>query len=128
MTGEHRRYKKGGGVFDRVKPKRNFWAGNDEIGLGAWELALRYTWIDLDSDGPDDNGGTETSRIRGGKLQNITAAANWYLNPNAKVMFNYVFTDVEDGDRNTTVVDGVEGPNRANGQAHTFMMRFAMDF
>ncbi len=90
LTGEYRPYDKGDGTFTRVRPKKNFLLGEDEIGPGAWELAVRYSHLDLD-DTPVD----------GGELGNFTAGVNWYLNPCTRVMFNYVFTDLEDvGDMN----------------------------
>jgi phosphate-selective porin OprO/OprP len=90
ITGEHRPYDKSDGTFTRVRPKRNFTLGDDGVGPGAWEVALRYSHLDLD-DTPVD----------GGELGNLTAGLNWYLNPCARVMFNYVFADVEDaGDLN----------------------------
>jgi len=83
LTGENRRYKLSEGAFDRVKPKRNFGWGED-AGPGAWELALRYSSIDLNSG----------EAVRGGEEDNITAAVNWYLNPNTRVMLNYIKADI----------------------------------
>ena len=80
LTGEHRPYKMTSGVFDRVKPNRNFLDG----GCGALELAGRYSHLDLD-DGP----------IAGGELDDYTLGLNWYWNPNTRVMFNYVRANVE---------------------------------
>ena len=53
LTGEHRPYKASDAAFSRVKPKANFMG--KEGGLGAWEIAARYSHIDLE-DG-DINGG-----------------------------------------------------------------------
>ena len=64
-----------------MKPKKNF--GSD--GGGAWELALRYSSIDL-NDGD----------VTGGKMNDITFGINWYLNPATRMMLNYVYSDVED--------------------------------
>lgn len=90
LTGEHRPYKMSSGTFDRVRPIRPFTLG-EERGPGAWELAFRYSRIDLDD-----------GAIRGGKLDDITLGVNWYLNPNVRVMFNYVHSEVDhdlyDGD------------------------------
>jgi phosphate-selective porin OprO/OprP len=90
ITGEHRPYKKGAGTFDKVKPKNNFGFGEGK-GWGAWELALRYSTIDLDD-----------KWVRGGEEDNFALGVNWYLNPNMRVMLNYVKSDIDhiffDGD------------------------------
>ncbi len=96
LTGEHRAYKNSTGAFDRVKPKTNFGKG----GIGAWEVALRYSQLDL-NDAP----------ITGGELKDITLGVNWYLNPNVRAMLNYVGADLD------TV-----------GDADILQLRFQIDF
>jgi len=85
LTGEHRPYKKTSGAFDRVKPNHNFGLG-EHGGLGAWEALLRYSAVDLNDSG-----------ITGGRLNDVTAGLTWYLNPNWKIMFNYVFAQLDRG-------------------------------
>ena len=80
LTGEQRNYKASSASFDRLRPLKNFAPGE---GPGAWELALRYSTLDLTD-----------KAIEGGRLRNMTAAVNWYLNPVARVMFNYVYGDL----------------------------------
>ncbi len=83
LTGESRAYKKSAGTFSRVKPNNNF--GFDEDGgPGAVELALRYSSIDV-TDPP----------IYGGRQDDITAGINWYLNPNMRMMLNYVHAGID---------------------------------
>jgi phosphate-selective porin OprO/OprP len=112
ITGENRPYSTKGGTFSRIKPKRNFL---DDGGFGAWELALRWSWIDLN----DEN-------IQGGEENNFTVGLNWYLNPNYRLMFNYVYADVkdrgpiEDADGNLILTE--------DGDANIFQMRFQVDF
>jgi phosphate-selective porin OprO/OprP len=72
LTGEDRPWKSG--VFQRVKPRTNF---DGSGGVGAWELAFRLGRADFQSDG-----------VAGGRADQWTAGANWYLNPNARVMLN----------------------------------------
>ena len=82
LTGESRQYSTSLSVFSRVSPKKNF--GSDG-GLGAWEIGLRYSSLDLDD-----------KTIRGGKLNNITIGINWYLNPSTRFMANYVLAQLND--------------------------------
>lgn len=82
LTGEHRPYKTSEGAFTSVKPTKNF--GITEPGPGAWELVARYSELDL------------TDRaFAGGKLRDVTAGLNWYLNPNIRLMANYIHADRE---------------------------------
>ncbi|VAX22486.1 Phosphate/pyrophosphate-specific outer membrane porin OprP/OprO [hydrothermal vent metagenome] len=78
ITGESRNYKNG--VFGRVKPRKDFGPG-----AGAFEVAVRYSAIDLDDGG-----------VRGGEETNSTVALNWLLNPNSRVMANYINADLKD--------------------------------
>lgn len=67
LTGEPRGYDWHQGVFTNPKPHTNFGNG----GWGAWEVAARYSVLDLTS-----------LDIRGGREANFTAGINWFLNPN----------------------------------------------
>ena len=82
LTGEHRTYNRNTGTFGRTRPRHNFRAGGH--GLGAWEVAVRYSELDLDDDPVD-----------GGHLRNATVGLNWYLNPNTRFMANYVRADLK---------------------------------
>lgn len=82
LTGEQRPYSKSAGAFGRVKPKRN--AFGRDGGAGAWEIAARYSTLDLD-DGD----------IVGGEMDIVTAALNWYLNPNMRLMIDYSLADLD---------------------------------
>lgn len=84
LTGEHKNYKLGKGVFDKIRPNNNFTLS--EGGTGAWEVLVRYSNLDL-----------EDGSYAGGELSDITLGINWYLNPNMKVMLNYVHGELEDG-------------------------------
>lgn len=102
LTGEHRKYSKKDGCFSRLKPDNNFNWGN---GLGAFELAARYSELDLTD-----------KHITGGRLSDITLGLNWYLNPNTRVMLNYVHSDLD-----------LSSINVKNGNADIFAMRFQVD-
>lgn len=97
LTGETRPWKDG--VFDRIIPKSNY---DGEGGTGAWEVLASYSTIDLDD-----------RSVEGGRLHTWVIGLNWYLNPNTRVMVNYVHADL---DRlNAEIVEAVE-------------LRFMIDF
>lgn len=80
LTGESRPYDRKTGALDRLVPLRPFIHEGDCLqGPGAWELAARWSMIDLDS-----------GNRNGGKLNDFTAGLNWYLNGFTKFQFNYV--------------------------------------
>lgn len=79
LTGERRKYDPSDGTFGRTKPKSNFFTDDDPMGTGAWELAARYSKIDLND-----------KEISGGTMEDLTFAVNWYLNAYTRVMLNYV--------------------------------------
>ncbi len=105
LTGEHRQYKKSHGAFSRVKPRHNF--SLKEGGLGAWQLAARYSHLGLNDED-----------LRGGEEDNITLGLNWYLNPNMRLMLNYVIADV----------DRDFGGRERDLDANYLMMRYQIDF
>lgn len=82
LTGERRSYSTSSGTFGLVRPKKNFRFGG---GPGAWELKARYSGIDLNH-----------KDIRGGELDNFSAGVNWYLNPNMRIMWDYIRADLDD--------------------------------
>lgn len=95
LTGEHRPYVPERGIFGSVRPARNF---DLRGGLGAWQLALRYSWVDL-ADGAFRDPSLDPPEGR--RLDNISVGLNWYLNPYLRMMVNYIRADLQDvGDTN----------------------------
>lgn len=90
-TGESRRYRPERAAFGRIKPKRPLNAG----GLGAWELAARFSHLDLTD-----------KEIIGGSEDNLTFGLNWYPTGNTRFTFNVV--KVLEVDRPGDASDGVE--------------------
>jgi phosphate-selective porin OprO and OprP len=76
LTGESRNYKAKTASWDRIKPNRNF---DLKGGLGAWELAAGYDYMNLNS-GP----------VQGGRASVAKFGVNWYLNSHTRFMANYV--------------------------------------
>lgn len=95
--------------YGRVRPVRDFLCVRDgacrHSGPGAWEIGLRYDHVDANS-----------GLIQAGALDSLTVGLNWYLNPNAKIMTNYVYTF-----RNTGVA-------ASTGSFNALGMRVHVDF
>ena len=112
LTGENRGYSRSAKAFDRVDVFTPFFHVNTCdgtcTGWGAWELAARWSYIDL-VDGVALDAGTE------GRLEHFTFGVNWYLNNYTRLMFNYVHSILDEA-------DGDEG------EADLFGVRFQVDF
>jgi len=96
LSGEHRPYKVSSGSFGRVKPDSIVGQG----GTGAWEVAVRYSSIDL-----QDSGYT------GGAQNDITLGVNWYATPNVRFMMNYVHASTNPTSPTTFAGTGDENIN-----------------
>ncbi len=106
LTGEHRLYDRSEGLFDGVIPAQNFSLTNST--WGAFEVALRLSALDLDSQG-----------LAGGRQRDLTAGLNWYLSPSTRLMFNYVHVLVNSRG-NPPAVDG--------GRANIWQARLQQEF
>jgi phosphate-selective porin OprO/OprP len=109
LTGEHRPYDRKAGAIDRIKPFEDFfWVrdgeGRMQHGSGAVELAGRISYINLNAD-----------NVRGGELTDLTFGVNWYLNPYAKLVFNYIHAFLDD-------------PARGNSDTDIVAVRAQLDF
>lgn len=88
LTGESRRYKEGN--FQYLEPAKPFSLKNG--GWGAVETAIRYS-------GADMNDGS----FKGGYIQNLTLAVNWYLNSNVRLMADWTtIIDLDNSPVSTT--------------------------
>jgi phosphate-selective porin OprO/OprP len=92
LTGEHRRYNPATASFQNPRPKTPF-ASNG--GFGAWELAARYSRMDLDHEEGLEGGAAVPGSVRGGEQSILTLGVNWYVNASFKVMVNYLLIDVD---------------------------------
>lgn len=75
LTGESRRYGAATAGFDGPRPTKPF--NLREGTWGAWELALRYSTLDLNF---LENAVPAAGSIRGGQQDIISAGVNWYVN------------------------------------------------
>jgi phosphate-selective porin OprO/OprP len=94
LTGENRQYRKDLKVVDRTQPYEPFFlvdsAKGVACGWGAWELALGYSWVNLD-DGHDTVATTPATAAnrRRGFNNNFIAGVNWYQNAWSRMYFDY---------------------------------------
>lgn len=112
LTGEHMPINRKMGILNRAKPFRNFTWGrstgsDDPCGWGAWQIAARYSYLDL------------TNRdILGGVGHNTTLGLNWYWSPYSKIQANLVFSDIH----------GRNVAGQRNGNAWILGLRWMADF
>ena len=98
--------------FKGVKPKNDF--DLDKGGWGAWEFALRYSEMNIDSDAFKNQAGQLAAQtgadttptlaqayadptFSAKKAKTWTAGVNWYLNSNAKIVLNYEQSSFDGG-------------------------------
>jgi phosphate-selective porin OprO/OprP len=114
LTGEHRDYDRREPRWNRITPLNNFTFHEGCLaGWGAWQVAARYGFLDLNNDGVD-----------GGYIQDFTFGVNWFWNPFSKMQFNYIYEQVENTQRDSS--GAITAVNDGNLQG--FGVRFAYDF
>jgi phosphate-selective porin OprO/OprP len=92
LTGELRKYKPDTGSWGAPKPNDSF--SLDKPGVGAWELAARYSDLNLDYHAGQAGLTTPLDGIRGGDQRIWSAGINWYPNQVIRLMLDYQHTDV----------------------------------
>lgn len=91
VTGEARRYDPANGSFQGPRPATPFSAAG---GIGAWELALRYSNMDLNFHEGVLGTAALVDAVRGGEQNIWTFGINWHVNSNLRFLFNYLHIDV----------------------------------
>ncbi len=79
LTGESRRYNFTYGTFGRVHPI---------AATGAWEIAFRHSYVNLNH-----------KDIQGGSEHNTSASLGWYANDNVRIFGNYIRAHLRPGSR-----------------------------
>ncbi len=78
LTGESRVYHFHSGTLGRIKPKSD---------CGAWEVAIRQSYLNLNS-----------KNIRGGKGHDTGLSLGWYANNNVRIFGNYIWSHLKPSD------------------------------
>jgi phosphate-selective porin OprO/OprP len=94
LTGEHRNYNRRTGIHGAVTPNCNFFCRQTdcgtECGRGAWEVAARVSYLNLNS-----------GAVQGGSLTDLTLGLNWNYAVRSRVMFNYIHAFLDRGGLNS---------------------------
>ena len=119
VTGESYADSYKSGVFGRIRPKNNF---DDKDGWGAFELALRYSKFDA-SDFSNMLSGAAAGRnvctICTSEADAWTAGAKWIMNPNARLVLNYIDTNFD---------TPIRVNNKNNDEEKAVVLRAQYDF
>ena len=97
LTGEHMPWDRESGTLDRIKPFEDFFLvnrcrGGIGKGLGAWQVAARYSYADFND-----------ANIAGGIGESFTLGLNWYWTSTARLQFNWLHGSIT----NNAVTRGV---------------------
>ncbi|MBI5760192.1 MAG: hypothetical protein HZA46_16870 [Planctomycetales bacterium] len=94
LTGEHRNYIRRTGNHGAVPPNCSFYCRQtdcgSEVGSGAWEVAARVSYLNLNS-----------GNTQGGSLTDLTLGLNWNYAVRSRVMFNYIHAFLDRGGLNS---------------------------
>jgi phosphate-selective porin OprO/OprP len=93
LTGESKPYHPERGAYGSPSPADEF--SFDKPGWGAWELAARYSVLDLNFDQGAAGTATPLNGIRGGEQKIWTAGINWYPNSAIRFLLDYQHMDVD---------------------------------
>jgi phosphate-selective porin OprO/OprP len=93
LTGERHVWSSASGGFRGIKPAKNFSPADGA--WGAWEIAARYSVLDLDDHAGVAGAGTPLGGVRGGDQTIATVGLNWYPNPVYRFQAQYQRVDVD---------------------------------
>lgn len=92
LTGETHRYNMASASFGAPRPMVPLSADG---GWGAWEIAGRFSYVDLNFHEGVQGGLSPLGSVRGGEEDIWTIGVNWYLNANLRASLNYFMVDVD---------------------------------
>jgi len=107
LTGESRGWSTANGAFSNPRPRVNF---TSEGGAGAWEVAARYSTLNLNDNEGVLGAALPAGGVRGGEQRISTIGLNWYPNQVLKFMLQAQSVQVSKIGT-TTVPNGNLGQN-----------------
>ncbi len=116
LTGEHIPWDRKSGTLGRVTPFENFFlvnrcCGGKGGGMGAWQVALRYSFADFSDED-----------VFGGEGESLTLGVNWHWTKYARMQFNYIYGEIDNNAGNAA-------PGAPDfGNYHILGARFMVDF
>jgi len=114
LTDDRRPYDFKPGDFDKVNPKSKVGKG----GYGAWEVAVRYSSLDMsEANGLVMPTAGNNFAASGGELDTLSLALNWYANKNVRFLLSY--NSVLDNTSPSPNTAGIE-PASLEGRAQIF--------
>ena len=96
ITGERRPYSPTSGGYLRPTPEHPFSPWDGQWGSGAFELAARYSTINLnDRFTPGVVPSPRSNAVGGGQQTVYTVGLNWYPNSNVRFLFDYLHGKID---------------------------------
>src|SRR5258708_10084370 len=92
MAGDRIPYDSARAAWSRPKVDRPF--SLEDGGIGAWELAARYSTVDLNSNVVPGVPQSVTGGIYGGQQRIAALALSWYPNDWLRLMLQFQYVDV----------------------------------
>ena len=106
LTGEQRGYDKRLAALKNPVPFTDFISlRRGIVGLGAWEVAARLSYIDLRNPGrlQPSMYVQNTNNSGNGTLTDLTLGGTWFLNYHTKVQFDWVYAMLDNSQRGNSV-------------------------
>ncbi|MBL8542582.1 MAG: hypothetical protein JNJ63_02135 [Hyphomonadaceae bacterium] len=115
VTGERRRWNAANGGFQGIRPDHPFDIRQNQ--WGAWELAARYSVLDLNDNEGALGGATPAGGVRGGEQTITTLGLNWYPNNVLRFLLDYQRVEIDRFDpENSSIVTAAPGVGAQIGQ------------
>lgn len=93
LTGERRRWNAANGGFQGLRPTTPFNLATGD--WGAWELAARYSVLDLNDNEGSLGLATPIGGVRGGEQTITTVGLNWYPNSVIRFLLDYQWVEID---------------------------------